>query len=77
MQVKTATQKKWAAILGGYRCSRQGAGIGQSPSIEMTSASGIECNFFRLMIASTLTDLAEIGRMTSFRSPMIVDDAAI
>lgn len=48
MQVKTATQKKWAAILGGYRCSRQGAGIGQSPSIEMTSASGIECNFFRL-----------------------------
>lgn len=42
--------------------------------IEMTSAFGIECNFFfsGSMIASTLADLAKVGRMTSFQSPMML-----
>lgn len=40
---------------------------------EMTSAFGIKCNFFSgSMIASTLTDLAKVGRMTLFQNPMML-----
>lgn len=62
--------------LGGFfykrRCSRQGAGIGQSPM------GDDKCFWHRMhffsdsMIASTLTDLAKVGRMTSFQNPMML-----
>lgn len=41
---------------------------------EMTSAFGIKCNFFfpARMIASILTDLAKVGRMTSCQNPMML-----
>lgn len=55
------------------RCSRQGAGIGQSPMGD-DKCFWHQMQFFfpARMIASILTDLAKVGRMTSCQNPMML-----